>query len=102
MLPSSTRQTVSPVEIHDDRFMFSQSDIDAGNFGVDKSGNTVLVDFAGIGLLPETFVAHTLSSDERLAPIAAALSLSGKSNNSMSRISSVLWMVGSPKLGASA
>ena len=62
------------------------------------------MDFAEIGLLPETFVAYTMSSEKRLAPIAIALNLSGSSNASrpsMAAVSSLLWMVASPKLGVS-
>jgi hypothetical protein len=80
--------------------MFTQSDMHPSNFGVDQHGKTVLMDFAEIGLLPETFVAHTMSSEKRLAPIAIALSLSGSSNASMAEISLLLRMVASPKLGA--
>jgi len=70
------------------------------NFGVDQYGKTVLMDFAEIGLLPETFVVHTMFSEKRLAPTAIALSLSGSSNATMAAISSLLWMVASPELGA--
>jgi len=37
-----------------------QSDMQPSNFGVDQHGKTVLMNFAAIGLLPETFVAHTM------------------------------------------
>jgi hypothetical protein len=71
------------------------------NFGVDQHGRTVLMDFVEMGLLPETFVAHTMFSEKRLAPIAIALSLSDSSNASMAVLSLHLWMVANPKLGAS-
>jgi len=80
--------------------MFTQSDMHPSNFGVDQHGKTVLLDFAEIGLLPETFVAYTMSSEKRLAPIAIALSLSASPNTSMAAISSLLWMAATPKLGA--
>lgn len=99
VLSLASRQTLPSVEIHNDRLMFSQSDMDASNFGLDEHGNTVLLDFAEIGLLPETFVAHIMSSNRNFAPIAAALSLSDKSITSMSMISSVVWMATNPKLG---
>jgi len=99
LLSSTSKQTVHSVKIHSDRLMFSQSDMDASNFGFDEHGNVVLLDFAEVGLLPETFVAHTMSSKKGLAPIAAALGLSDKSNTSMSRISSVVRMAANPKLG---
>ena len=71
------------------------------NFGVDQDGKTVLMGFAGIGLLPATFVAHSMCLNKNLAPIAAALELSRDSNTSMAAISALLWMVGAPKLGPS-
>ena len=52
--------------------MFTQSDMDASNFGVDEHWRTVLMDFRDIGLLPETFVAFTLFSDHKLDPTAAS------------------------------
>ena len=82
--------------------MFTQSDMHPSNFGVDQHGKTVLMDFAEVGLLPETFVAHIMFSEKRLAPIAIALSLSRSSNASMATVSSLLWMVASPNLGASS
>jgi hypothetical protein len=81
--------------------MFTESDMHPSNFGVDQHGKTVLMDFAEIRVLPETFVAHTMFSEKRLAPIAIALSLSGSSNAWMAAVSSLLWMVATPKPGAS-
>jgi hypothetical protein len=101
LFPTQAQKQLSPVEISGDRLMFTQSDMHPSNFGVDQHGKTVLMDFAEIGLLPETFVVHTMSSEERLAPIAIALSLSGSPNASMAAVSSLLWMVASPKLGVS-
>jgi hypothetical protein len=100
LLSTQAQKQLSPVEISGDGLMFSQSDMHPSNFGVDQHGKTVLLDFVEIGLLPETFVAHTMSSEKRLTPTAIALSLSGSSNASMAAISSILWMVASPKLGA--
>ena len=102
MLSTQAQKQVSPVEISGDRLMFTQSDMHPSNFGVDEHGKTVLMDFAEIGLLPETFVADTMSSEKGLAPIAIALNLSGSSNASMAAITSLLWMVASPKLSAAA
>lgn len=45
--------------------MFAQSDMHESNFGVDENGNTVIKDFAGIGFIPETLVAHTLFMERR-------------------------------------
>jgi isocitrate dehydrogenase kinase/phosphatase len=75
--------------------------MNSSNFGVDQHGKTVLMDFAEIELFPETFVAHTMFSEERLAPIATASSLSDSSCDSMAALSWILWIVNSPKLGAS-
>jgi hypothetical protein len=100
LLSTRAQQHLSPVEITGDRLMFTQSDMHPSNFGVDQHGKTVLLDFAEIELLPETFVAHTLSLEERFAPIARALGLSDSPNRSMLGISSLLWKVAGPKLGA--
>lgn len=82
--------------------MFTQSDIDVSNFGVDENGRTVLMDFSDVGLLPETFVAHTLSSDETFEPVVASLGLSGNSKlRSIAAIAQCLGMVSDPKLGTS-
>jgi hypothetical protein len=70
--------------------MFTQSDMHPSCFGVDQHGKTVLMDFAEIGLLPQTFVAHIMSLGKRLAPLAIALSLSGSFNASMAAVSSLL------------
>ncbi|KAH9977051.1 hypothetical protein BGW80DRAFT_831527 [Lactifluus volemus] len=78
--------------------MFTQSDMHPSNFGVDQNGKTVLMDFAEIGLLPETFVAHTMFSEKRLVPIAIALGLSDSSIVPMTAVSSLLWMVANPTL----
>ena len=82
--------------------MFAQSDMHLSNFGVDQDGKTVLMDFATISFLPETFVAHSVFSNKILAPIATALELSRDSNISMAMISSLLWMVANESLGMSA
>ena len=34
--------------------MFTQSDMDDSNFGLDENGRTVLMDFSEIGVLPDT------------------------------------------------
>jgi hypothetical protein len=101
LLPCHDQDQLSPVEICRDRLMFTQSDMNSSNFGIDQHGKTVLMDFAEIQLLPETFVAHTMFSEKRLAPIATALSLSDSSYDLMAALSWILWTVDSPKLGAS-
>ena len=87
-LPDNIKNQVSPVKI--------------SNFGIDKQGRTVPMDFGEIGLLPETFVAHTMSThDGSLAPIASSLGLSNNSNASMTRIRWYFGVVSDPKLGRS-
>ena len=95
------RKTYSPVSICGERVMFTQSDMDDSNFGVDEHGRTVLMDFSKIGMLPETLVAYMLSKDD-----AACLGLSGNSNlastrASMAMIAQYLAMVANPELGIS-
>jgi len=87
LLSAQAQKQLSPVEISGDRLIFTQSDMHPSNFGVDQHGKTVLLDLAEIGLLPKTFVTHTMSSEKRLAPIVIALSLSDSSNASMAAIS---------------
>ena len=83
--------------------IFTQSDMDASNFGVDDSGNTVLLDFGEIGLLPVSFAIFTMSSDTTFtAAVAKFLGWSGSSNiASMTLISHCLWQVSDPRFSAS-
>jgi hypothetical protein len=80
VLLTQAQKQLSPVEICNDRLIFTQSDMHPSNFGVDQHGKMVLMDFVEIGLLPETFVVHTMFSERCLIPIARALSLSSSSN----------------------
>ncbi|KAH8986802.1 hypothetical protein EDB86DRAFT_2224657 [Lactarius hatsudake] len=98
LLSVTVQQKVSPVSVSGERLMFTQSDMDDSNFGVDENGRTVLMDFSEVGLLPET---HTLSSG-KLRPIAASLGLSSNSNLvSMAAITQCLGMVSNPRFGTS-
>ncbi|KAH9015922.1 hypothetical protein EDB85DRAFT_1875454 [Lactarius pseudohatsudake] len=102
LLSFTAQQRVSPVSVSGERLVFTQSDMDDSNFGVDENGRTVLMDFSEVGLLPETFIAYTLSSDRKLHPIAASLGLSGNSNLvSMAAIAQCLGMVSDPRLRTS-
>ena len=95
-------QKVSPVSVCGERLMFTQSDMDDSNFGVDEHERTVLMDFSEIGLLPETLVAYMLSSDNNPGPIAASLGLLGNSNlASMAATAHCLGMVSDLKLSTS-
>jgi hypothetical protein len=79
--------------------MFTQSDMDPATLWRRPAREDGPDGFRGdtVGPLPETFVAHTMS-EKRVAPIAIALSIV---DTSMAAVSSVLWMVASPELGAS-
>lgn len=90
------------VSLSGERLMFTQPDMHPSNFGVDEHGNTVLMDFGEIAMLPESFVAFTLASYESQAASATARSigLSRRSHlRSMAVIASVLWMIADPRLG---
>ena len=95
------REQYPPVDMGGDRLMFTQSDMDPSNFGVDQHGETVLMDFGEIGFLPETFVAFTMFSNKWHASIALALNLSYSSGGTMGRLSGCLVMAANTKLGAS-
>ncbi|KAH8829916.1 hypothetical protein DL96DRAFT_1590927 [Flagelloscypha sp. PMI_526] len=106
LLPGMARRKLPPVDICGERLMFTQSDMDKSNFGVDEHGQTVFMDFGDVGLLPETFVAYTLCSGTMSGPIAysdsiaASLGLSDNSNmRTMTAIAQCLWMVANPRLG---
>jgi len=98
LLPAPMQNLRPPVKICGDRLMFAQSDMDLSNFGIDESGKTVIMDFETVGLLPETFVAYTMSP-HRALPIATSLGLSYDSIASMSGIAWLLWMSSDPRLG---
>lgn len=96
------RTPLERVSLSGERLMFTQPDMHPSNFGVDEHGNTVLMDFGEIAMLPESFVAFTLASYESQAASATARSigLSRRSHlRSMAVIASVLWMIADPRLG---
>ena len=90
-----------PVKISNDRLMFTQSNMDFGNFGVDEQDKTVLMNFRDIGLLPETFVAYTMPTYDSLDAIASSLGLLNNSDATLARIRWYLGMVGDDTLGTS-
>ena len=97
LLSVTAQRKMSLVSVSGERLMFTQSDMDDSNFGLDENGRTVLMDFAEIRLLP------TLSLDKKFDPIIASLGLSGNSNRaSMAAITRCLGMVSNPKLGTSS
>lgn len=101
LLSVRAQQRVTPVSFSGERLMFTQSVMDVFNFGGDEDGKTVMMDFNfAVGLLAETFVAHTLSLNSKFDPIAASLGLLGNSNLvSMAEIAYCLGMISDPKLG---
>lgn len=93
------RRTILPVSVRGERLMFIQSDLNESNFGVDEHGTTVLMDFQDVGVLPESFVAFSLGS-QNLLPVRDSLGLSGNTNGySMAVIRTCLWMTGDETLG---
>ncbi|KZP06658.1 hypothetical protein FIBSPDRAFT_1053428 [Athelia psychrophila] len=97
LLSNLRKEPLESVSLSGERLMFMQADMHPSNFGVDEHGNTVLMDFAQIAMLPESFAAYMLPSNGSLA---RSLGLSRSSNTaSMAVISSCLWMVADTKLG---
>jgi hypothetical protein len=102
MLSSLRKQPLEPVRFSGEPLIFTQSEMDASNFGVDDGGNTVLLDFGDIGLLPASFAMFTMSLDDTFTAVAKFLGWSGSSNlASMTAISLCLWQASDPRLGAS-
>ena len=92
-----------PVSISHERLVFTQSDMDASNFGVDDKGRTCLLDFGEVGLLPESFATYTVSS---VAPFTAAVAQhlnwpSCSNLDTMRKIRGCLAMIADPTLGTS-
>ncbi|KAI6107737.1 hypothetical protein EDD17DRAFT_1484116 [Pisolithus thermaeus] len=90
--------------ISHERLVFTQSDVDVSNFGVDAEGKTVLLDFGAVGLLQESFVSYTMAFSPAgfAPPVANCLGLPRSPNlESMAMISGYLWTAFDPSLGAS-
>ena len=87
----------------DDPLTFTQSDMHVSNFGVDKSGKTVLLDFGQIGRLPMSFAKYTVGlgrDDSFTGHVARLLQWPDSANiDTMARVSRCLWMTANPKLG---
>ena len=101
MLSNAATKPVQPVSICGDRLMFTQSDVDTRNFGVDEHGNTVLLGFEQIAVVPESFAVFAMSLGG-LTGVCDSLGWSSNSTFSMAVISSILWMTGNPTLGVSS
>ncbi len=95
---------LAPIHIRHEALVFTQSDMDMSNFGVDKNGKTCLFDFGAVGLLPLSFAVYTLSGSKGtfVSKVAEYLDLPPSPNqHSMARIRGLLWMAANPKLGTS-
>ncbi|KAL4074254.1 hypothetical protein J3A83DRAFT_4371530 [Scleroderma citrinum] len=92
---------VAPISLRHERLVFTQSDMDKSNFGIDDEGRTCLLDFGEVGLLPESFARYTMSSTAPFtAAVAQHLSWPSCSNlDTMSKISGFLWIYSDPTLG---
>ncbi|KZT04173.1 uncharacterized protein LAESUDRAFT_703740 [Laetiporus sulphureus 93-53] len=92
---------VAHVSLCNERLVFTQSDMDESNFGVDVEGRTCLFDFGAVGLLPESFASYTMSSSVQFtAAVAQHLGWPSSPNlRTMGRISTFLWMYFDPTLG---
>ncbi|KAF7327806.1 hypothetical protein MKEN_00360400 [Mycena kentingensis (nom. inval.)] len=61
------------ISLADETTLFLQTDMHAGNFGIDAQGHIVLLDFDSIGVVPQSFALYTLHT--RFPDIARALDL---------------------------
>lgn len=92
---------IEPVRISHEPLIFTQSDIDPSNFGVDNEGKKVIFGFGSVGLLPVFFALHTLSSSATFTTAVAeylewpALCQS----KSMALIAELLWVTSDLTLG---
>lgn len=92
---------VAPVNLRGERLVFTQSDANEGNFGVDTEGRTCLFDFTEVGLLPESFASYTMSfKTPFIAAVAKHLGWPTTSNlDAMCKINRVVRMLADPTLG---
>jgi len=103
LLSGLATDPAKPVRIVGESLIFTQSDMHISNFGVDKWDNAVLMDFAEIGRLPLSFAKFTMmkTHDSFVTSVTNLLCWPASSNiRSMASVSSCLWMVSDPKLGA--
>jgi len=96
--------TPDPINIKHESLVFTQSDMDASNFGVDKNGKTCLFDFEAVGLLPQSFVTYTMSraGESFASKVARYLDLPPSPNvPSMKKLSGLLWVISDSTFGTS-
>ncbi|KAI6103676.1 hypothetical protein F5141DRAFT_1050428 [Pisolithus sp. B1] len=104
LILSRAFEVVAPVRISHEQLVFTQSDMDASNFGADDKGNTCLFDFGEVGLLPESFANHTMSSNAPFTvQVVKYLGWPSCPNlDSMSKIRGFLGILGDTTLGMSS
>lgn len=77
--------------------------MDERNFCLDKEGNVCILDFWGVGLLPESFADHTMSTrsgNPFIGKVAGYLDWSDSPNSySMSRASAIMIKTSDPTFG---
>ena len=90
------------INIKDEPVFFTQSDMDASNFGVDQKGNICLFDFEEVGLLPESFSSYTMCLGNFACGVAAHLGWPRSPHmDSMAKVARYLHIIASPGLGTS-
>jgi len=92
----------SEVRISHESLVFTQSDMDVSNFGVDKNGKTCLFDFELIGLLPQSFAIYNMFSNRPPFTTEVVRHLDWQPTPNMSamrRIRGILWVLADPALG---
>jgi hypothetical protein len=90
------------VDFSNDKLVFTQSDMDEGNFFIDNNGKMCILDFEQIGILPESFAKYTMyaSRSAFVKNVAQYLDWPPSSNlKSMGRAGSILMMLGDSTLG---
>jgi len=90
------------VDFSNDKLVFTQSDMDKGNFFIDNNGKICILNFEQIGILPESFAQYTMyeSRSAFVENVARYLDWPPPSNlESMARAGSMLMMLGDSTLG---
>ncbi|KDR65916.1 hypothetical protein GALMADRAFT_232799 [Galerina marginata CBS 339.88] len=87
-----------------DPVIFTQSNMDSRNFGLDTDERVCMFDFSDIGVLPESFASFSLrkGDDPFLSRVAEYLDWVDNHNHnaySMARVSAALQMTSDPRLG---
>ena len=97
------RYTIPAVSFSGEQVVFTQSHMDESNFPDDLEGNTCLLGFENVGLLPESFAKFTMSDGPFAKKVAEYLDWpDSRSLSSMGRIRGTLWMLSDETAGTSA